>query len=135
MQTLDRQGYAWFHSQRNSIAAQIRRRDFSVRLEHKGLEHLKDTIDRASRFLAVASMIWYENHTNFVFIYNYETGFCESNAGVPTLIGKDMRSVKDANGLPFASIMMEAARSKGDGTLRFSFLKSLRSFPKACSIT
>jgi ubiquinone biosynthesis protein len=40
-----------------AIAAQIRRRDFSVRLEHKGFEHLQDTIDRASRFLAVAFMM------------------------------------------------------------------------------
>jgi ubiquinone biosynthesis protein len=37
-----------------AIAAQIRRRDFSIRLEHKGLDSLKDTVDRASRFIAVA---------------------------------------------------------------------------------
>lgn len=40
-----------------AIAAQIRRRDFSIRLEHKGLENLKDTVDRASRFMAVAFMM------------------------------------------------------------------------------
>src|ERR1700754_922307 len=77
-----------------------------------------------ARFYAAAGHIWYENHTNYVFIHDYETGICQVNAGAPTLVGKDMRSFRDANGLPFASIMMEAARSKGDGTLRFSFLKS-----------
>ena len=40
-----------------AIAAQIRRRDFSIRLEHKGLDSLKDTVDRASRFIAVAFMM------------------------------------------------------------------------------
>ena len=43
--------------------------------------------------------------------------------GGPNLVGKDMRDFRDANGLPFASIMMEAAKTKGEGTLRFSFLK------------
>ncbi len=32
--------------------------------------------------------------------------------------------MKDANGLPFASIMMDIARTKGQGTLRYTFLKS-----------
>jgi ubiquinone biosynthesis protein len=40
-----------------AIAAQIRRRDFSVRLEHKGLENLNDTIDRAARYLSVSFMM------------------------------------------------------------------------------
>src|SRR5215510_13850777 len=47
------------------------------------------------RFLRSVDSIWYENHSNFVFIYDYETGIAESDAGVPTLLGKDMRNVKD----------------------------------------
>jgi methyl-accepting chemotaxis protein len=77
-----------------------------------------------TRFLRSVDAIWYENHTNFVFIYNYETGIAESDAGVPTLLGKDMRNVKDANGLPFASLMMDIARTTGQGTLHYSFVKS-----------
>src|SRR5216683_4262230 len=45
------------------------------------------------RFFASAGAVWYENHTNYVFIYDYETGICVSNPGVPTLLGKDMRPV------------------------------------------
>jgi methyl-accepting chemotaxis protein len=75
------------------------------------------------RFFEAAGSVWYENHTNYVFIYDYETGFCISNPGVPTLLGKDMRGVKDAYGLPFASMLMDLAR-KGEGSLRYSFLRS-----------
>jgi methyl-accepting chemotaxis protein len=75
------------------------------------------------RFFAAAGAVWYEAHTNFVFIYDFETGICVSNSGVPTLLGKDMRAVKDANGLPFASMLMDLAR-QGQGSLRYSFLRS-----------
>jgi methyl-accepting chemotaxis protein len=75
------------------------------------------------RFFAAAGAVWYEAHTNFVFIYDFETGICVSNPGVPTLLGKDMRAVKDANGLPFASMLMDLAR-QGEGSLRYSFLRS-----------
>ena len=75
------------------------------------------------RFFAAAGAVWYEAHTNFVFIYDFETGICVSNPGVPTLLGKDMRAVKDANGLPFASMLMDIAK-QGQGSLRYSFLRS-----------
>ena len=75
------------------------------------------------RFFAAAGAVWYEAHTNYVFIYDFETGICVSNPGVPTLLGKDMRTVKDANGLPFASMLMDLAR-QGQGSLRYSFLRS-----------
>src|SRR5258708_35367343 len=75
------------------------------------------------RFCAAAGLVWYEERTNFVYIYDYETGICVSNPGVPTLLGKDMRGVKDAYGLPFASMLMDLARD-GQGSLRYSFLRS-----------
>jgi methyl-accepting chemotaxis protein len=75
------------------------------------------------RFFAAAGAVWYEGHTNYVFIYDFETGICVSNPGVPTLLGKDMRTVKDANGLPFASMLMDIAQ-QGQGSLRYSFLRS-----------
>jgi len=75
------------------------------------------------RFFEAAGSVWYEEHANFVYIYDYETGLCVSNPGVPTLLGKDMRNVKDANGLPFASMLMDIAR-RGQGTLRYTFLRS-----------
>jgi methyl-accepting chemotaxis protein len=75
------------------------------------------------RFFAVAGAVWYEGHTNYAFIYDYETGICVMNTGVPTLLGKDMRTVKDANGLPFASMLMDIAK-RGQGSLRYTFLRS-----------
>jgi methyl-accepting chemotaxis protein len=76
-----------------------------------------------AKFLAVAGAIWYEGHTNYVFIYDTETGICIANPGVPTLLGKDMRAVKDANGLPFASMLIDIAR-QGQGSVRYTFLRS-----------
>jgi methyl-accepting chemotaxis protein len=75
------------------------------------------------KFYEAAGAIWYEGHTNFVFIYDYETGLCVSNPGVPTFIGKDMRDKKDVNGLPFARMMMDIAR-QGQGSIRYTFLRS-----------
>jgi methyl-accepting chemotaxis protein len=75
------------------------------------------------RFLAAASYVWYENHTNYVFIYDYDTGIMIANPAIPTLVGKDMRAIKDANGLPFAAMLIDIAK-KGEGTLRFSFPRS-----------
>jgi methyl-accepting chemotaxis protein len=78
-----------------------------------------------TRFYAVASSLWYEGHTNYVFIYDTETGICVANPGVATLLGKDMRTVKDANGLPFASMLMDIARQGGAGSsIRYTFLRS-----------
>src|ERR1700744_4669173 len=76
------------------------------------------------KFFEAANNVWYENHTNYVYIYDYETGICVSNPGVATLLGKDMRGVKDANGLPFAQMLMDMARTGGQGSLCYSFLRS-----------
>jgi methyl-accepting chemotaxis protein len=86
----------------------------------------KMTEDEAkAKFFAVASSVWYEGHTNYVFIYDTETGICVANPGVATLLGKDMRPVKDANGLPFASMMIDIARQGGAGSsIRYTFLRS-----------
>src|ERR1700759_1592702 len=75
------------------------------------------------KFFEAANNVWYENHSNYVYIYDYETGICVSNPGVATLLGKDMRGVKDANGLPFAQMLMDMAR-QGQGSLRYTFLRS-----------
>jgi methyl-accepting chemotaxis protein len=84
----------------------------------------KITEDEArKKFFEAANNVWYENHTNYVYIYDYESGICVSNPGVATLLGKDMRGVKDANGLPFAQMLMDLAR-QGQGSLRYSFLRS-----------
>jgi methyl-accepting chemotaxis protein len=78
-----------------------------------------------AKFFAVASSVWYEGHTNYVYIYDTETGICVANPGVATLLGKDMRPVKDANGLPFASMMIDIARQGGAGSsIRYTFLRS-----------
>ncbi|WP_426438020.1 methyl-accepting chemotaxis protein [Bradyrhizobium genosp. P] len=75
------------------------------------------------RFLEANNSVWYEDHSNYVFIYDYATGLCVSNPGIPQFVGKDMRPNKDANGLPFAVMLMELAQ-KGQGTLRYTFRRS-----------
>jgi len=78
-----------------------------------------------ARFFAAAGAIWYEDHTNYIFMYDTETGICNVNSGVPTLLGKDMRDVKDANGIPFAAMMIDIARKGGAGQpIRYTFLRS-----------
>src|SRR5258708_4398606 len=44
-----------------------------------------------ARFFAVASSVWYEGHTNYVFINDIETGLAVVSPSVPGLLGKDMR--------------------------------------------
>ncbi len=86
----------------------------------------KMTEDEAkARFFAASSAIWYEDHTNYLFMYDTETGICVVNAGVPTLLNKNMREVKDANGLPFAAMMIDIAQKGGaGGSIRYTFLRS-----------
>jgi methyl-accepting chemotaxis protein len=75
------------------------------------------------KFFSASSAVWYEGHTNYVFIYDWETGICVSNPGVPTFLGTDMRTKRDANGLPFASMLIDIAK-QGEGSLRYVFLRS-----------
>jgi methyl-accepting chemotaxis protein len=75
------------------------------------------------RFFASVEHIWFENHTNHVFVYDYETGICLSNPGLPKLVGQDLRDRKDANGLPFMAMLLDIAR-RGEGILRYSFPRS-----------
>jgi methyl-accepting chemotaxis protein len=73
-----------------------------------------------ARFYAASGAVWFEGHTNYVFIYDTETGLCVMNTGNPGLIGKDVRALKDASGMPFASMMLDMAR-RGEGTIRYTF--------------
>src|SRR6185437_8922933 len=41
-----------------------------------------------ARFYAAANAVWYEGHTNYLFIEDTETGISVVNPGVPTLLGK-----------------------------------------------
>ena len=77
-----------------------------------------------AKFFAVASSVWYEGHTNYVFIYDIETGICVAT-GISTLLGKDVRNLKDANGLPFSLMLIDIARQGGAGAaVRYTFLRS-----------
>ena len=73
------------------------------------------------RFFAAASGVWFEDHTNYIFIYDTETGICVVNDGNKPLLGKDIRDLKDAHGLPFAAMMLDMARRQSDGTIRYAF--------------
>ncbi|MGD0429958.1 MAG: methyl-accepting chemotaxis protein [Acetobacteraceae bacterium] len=78
------------------------------------------TADEAkARFLRMAGAIWFEGHKNYVFIYDTETALCLANAGNKALIGKTVRGRLDANGLPFSEKMIDIAKVRGEGTLRY----------------
>src|ERR1700744_4292987 len=76
----------------------------------------KMTEDEAqARFFAAASAIWHEDHTNYPFMYDYETGIAVVNPGAPTLLNKEMRWFKPPPGLRFAAMMMDIAPKGGAG--------------------
>jgi methyl-accepting chemotaxis protein len=82
-----------------------------------------------ARLFAASGAIWFEGHTNYLFIYDTETGLCVMNAGNAALIGKDVRGLKDANGLPFASMMLDMAK-RGEGTIRYAFPRGADKTPQ-----
>jgi methyl-accepting chemotaxis protein len=89
-------------------------------------EHTADagelTQDEAKkRFFAAAGAVWYEDHTNYLFIYDTETAICVMNTGNKPLLGKDVNALRDANGLPFATMMLDMAKRQGEGTIRYAF--------------
>jgi methyl-accepting chemotaxis protein len=75
------------------------------------------------RFAAAVNGVWYDNHTNSVYIYDFETGFCVINPANKALQGQDVRTLKDGNGMPFASMMMDIAKTQGNGTLHYKFTR------------
>ena len=77
-----------------------------------------------ARFLATANGIWFENHTNYTFIYDLDSGKSLANPGiVPNLIGTDMRQKTDAYGVHFAENIIAIARDRGEGFTRYNFQK------------
>src|ERR1700679_2668016 len=48
-----------------------------------------------ARFYAASGAVWFEDHTNYAFIYDTETGLCVMNTGNPGLVGKDVLELKD----------------------------------------
>jgi len=93
--------------------------------------------DEARRqFIAASGGMWFEGHSNYAFIYDTETGLCVMNSGNPSLVGKDVRGLKDSNGLPFATIMLQIARQpdakgSGEGTIAYAFPKGTDKTPRA----
>jgi methyl-accepting chemotaxis protein len=81
------------------------------------------------RFYAASGAVWFEDRTNYVFIYDYETGICVMNTGNKPLLGKDITGLKDAYGLPFATMMLDMAKRQGEGTIRYAFPKGLDKTP------
>ncbi|HEY1932399.1 MAG TPA: methyl-accepting chemotaxis protein [Acetobacteraceae bacterium] len=82
-----------------------------------------------ARFFAASGAIWFEDHSNYVFIYDTETGLCVLNSGNPPLLGKDVRGLKDSNGVPFASMMIDIAKRGTEGTVRYAFPKGTNATP------
>jgi methyl-accepting chemotaxis protein len=75
------------------------------------------------RFVAVAGSVRFEDQVNFVFIYDTEAATMVMT-GIKPLIGKNVHEFKDANGLPFATVMLDIAKRQGHGTLQFLFPRS-----------
>jgi methyl-accepting chemotaxis protein len=92
------------------------------RLQHAADAGTISAEEAKARFLTDISGVWFEGHTNYVFIYDTETGLCVSNSGNPALIGKDMHTLRDANGQPFATKMLDlATRGAGEGKMQYTF--------------
>jgi methyl-accepting chemotaxis protein len=87
--------------------------------QHAAASGAMTEAEAKTRFAAAASAIWFEDHTNYVFIYDTETGLCVVNNGNLALIGKDMRGRTDSNGLPFAARLLDIAKQPGEGTLEY----------------
>ena len=73
------------------------------------------------QFLTLVDNLWYDGHTNYFFISDIATGKSLSNAGFPSLVGKDLRQAKDAFGSPFAQNMFDVAQTRGEGTVHYFF--------------
>ena len=76
-----------------------------------------------ARLFAAAGAVRFEGNTNYVFFYDTETGICVMNTGLTTVVGKDMRGLKDPNGVPFAAMMLDITNTRGEGTVRYVFPK------------
>jgi methyl-accepting chemotaxis protein len=95
--------------------------------------HMADTFKREAdagkmsaeeakaRLFAASGAIRWENLTNYVFIFDTETGICVMNSGNPPLLGKDIRGFKDATGFPFFAAMLDIAKRQAEGTIRYVF--------------
>jgi methyl-accepting chemotaxis protein len=77
-----------------------------------------------ARLFAAAGSIWFEGHTNFVFIYDTDAGTTVENTGNPQLVGKDMRGLKDPNGVAFPLQIIDIGKRDAEGTVRFAFPRS-----------
>ena len=88
------------------------------------------TVEEAKqRFFAASGAMRFEGGSNYVFIYDFETGTCVMNTGNPAVLGKDGRQFKDAYGVPFVTLMMEIAKQKGEGVVRYSYPKGAEKIP------
>ena len=81
------------------------------------------------RFFAASGAMRFEGGSNYVFIYDSETGTCVMNTGNPAVLGKDGRQFKDAYGVPFVTLMMDIAKQKGEGVVRYSLPKGAEKIP------
>ena len=74
-----------------------------------------------ANFLALANEFWYENRTNYLFIYDMGTGISLASPGTPAFVGQDMRQKRDASGRFFAREMLELASTSGQGAVHYTF--------------
>src|SRR5665213_1018321 len=74
-----------------------------------------------ARFFEAGRSIWFEGHTNYVFIYDTESGVSLMNSGNTALCMGEGRGPKDANGLPFAAMMLDMTKRQAEGPLHYAF--------------
>ncbi len=85
--------------------------------------------DAKQRFFELAAKLWYDNHSNYTFIYDTKTGVSVVNPGTPNLIGKDMRQKQDALGKFFARDMLDIAANGGRGSVHYTFPRAMGGVP------
>jgi methyl-accepting chemotaxis protein len=88
------------------------------------------TVEEAKqRLFAASGAIRFEGGSNYVFIYDSETAICVMNSGNPPMLGKDARQLRDSNGVPFGTLIIDIAKQKGEGVVRYSYPKGVGSVP------
>jgi methyl-accepting chemotaxis protein len=98
-------------------------------LRHAAASGTMSMEEARARFLATGGVIWFEGHTNYVFIYDTESGLDIANIGNTAQVGKDVRGFRDAHGLAFGSMMLDLVKQRGEGTISYAFPKGTNPAP------
>jgi methyl-accepting chemotaxis protein len=100
------------------------------RMQHAVVSGAVTADEAKARFTDAAGAISYDGQTNSLFVYDTETGLCVVNRANPSLLGKDVRGLRDSGGMLFASAMIDIAKYPGEGTVRYTFPRGAMKAPQ-----